>query len=69
MKEFSCVWFGSSQRWIVLFPNGQIIDREFVAYDDAVRSAYEELQILSEWECTEDTGTFSHYQEYEVVVP
>lgn len=69
MKEFCCVWFESTQRWVVVFPNGQIIDREFPAIGYAVEAAYEEMDTGSEWECTECRGQFYRYQPYDEIGP
>ena len=65
MKEFVCVWFETSQRWVVMFPNGEIIDREFPAIGYATNAAYEHMGDVAEFECTEDTGQFYRFQPYE----
>ena len=62
MDEFVCVWFEASQRWIVIFPNGEIIDREFPAIGYAVNAALEKIGAAeADFVCEEDTGNFYRY--------
>lgn len=63
MWEFCVIWFESSQRWIVMFPNGNIIDGGFGAIGHALAKAYDYLELgESDFECTEDTGTFYRFE-------
>lgn len=41
IEEFSVVWFEQTQKWIVLLPDGTIIDRNFGAIGYATRAVYE----------------------------
>lgn len=63
MNEFVCVWLETSQRWVVLFPNGEIIDQEFPAIGYAVNAALEKIGMSeADFDCTEDTGRFYRYE-------
>jgi hypothetical protein len=62
MSEFVCAWFESSQKWIVLFPDGSIIDGEFGSIGYAVLAAQERLGGTEAYfECEEATGTLYRY--------
>ncbi|AHJ10707.1 hypothetical protein P106B_24 [Rhizobium phage vB_RglS_P106B] len=62
MNEFCCIWFEQTQRWIVLFPSGEIIDVEFPAIGYAVNAALERIGASeSDFDCEEDTGMFYRY--------
>ena len=46
-----------------MFPNGNIIDGGFGAIGHALAKAYDYLELgESDFECTEDTGTFYRFE-------
>ena len=62
MNEFVCVWFEASQRWIVMFPDGEIIDREFGAIGYATNAALDRIGVAeAEFDSVEDTGMFYRF--------
>lgn len=62
IEEFCVVWFEQSQKWIVLFPNGEIIDNNFPAIGYATIAALKKLDAAeADFDVFEDTGTFYRF--------
>jgi len=63
MREFVAVWFEFGQEWIVMFPDGSVMRGDYAAIGYAVNAALTSLDAgESDFDCTEDTGTFYSYE-------
>jgi hypothetical protein len=62
IEEFCCIWIEQSQKWVLLLPDGTVIDRNFGAIGYAVGAA---LDVTGrgeiEFDCVVDTGEFYRY--------
>ena len=62
MDQFCCIWFESRQQWFVLFEDGSLLDG-FPSIGHAANAAYSHLRLgESDFDVTEDTGTFYRYE-------
>lgn len=62
MMEFCVIWFDDPEGYRVLLPNGTTLPEVFPAIGYAVNAGYDHFKLgESDFEVTEDTGTFYRY--------
>lgn len=62
IQEFSLVWFDSAQKWVVVFPDGTVIDKDFGATGYAFNAALELTgRSDCEFTCESSTDSFVKY--------
>lgn len=62
IEEFTCIWFETSQKWVVVFPDTSVLDEDFGAIGYAVNAAFHHLNRAEcEFITDENTGSFFRY--------
>lgn len=63
INEFVCIWFETSQCWVVIYGNTIRLARTFPSIGAAVNAALEWINAgEADFICIQDTGSFYRYE-------